>query len=450
MTDTWQPGTTYDPGDTVIPVVPQITVAPAPANPDFNTGLDGWSARPGWSANNSLGFGGGGCALLNTHAGTDIPIVNTNQVPVTVGQSITASCKVHQGASSAGEATASVSIYWFDSSHNQLSRSDGNVVSSSNGGSWQLSTVTAAAPSSSAFAAVGANGKNTGGRDSLRVDAFSWDYAYGAGSEPLVFTATQAAPGKSGATEPAWPVTVGATVVDNEVTWTGGAMTSVTWTASPLMESDTTEPTWPTVVGSTVVDNGVTWVCQTPRITDPNCPQSKCVSIASSKVYAGDKDVVRFSATSDPTDWTSQADAGFLPFGLQTYGTSEIQAMGLYRSCLVIFNNDGFQMWQVDEDPANAALLDAIPVGSGHQRALSPVSNDLFFLSLLGVRSMGISGGSGNLESGDVGVPIDPLMQIAMDRAANASMEPIATYYPAAGQYWIAFPNIDLTGVDVT
>ena len=438
----WQPGTTYAPGATVVPLTQAAPISTQPANPSFSDGtLTGWNAMPGWYGGLANSLNGGGQGLLAANSGTNITLINTNLVPVTVGQSITATCLVAQGSSSAGDATCSVALFWYDASHNLLSNSLGNVITSSNYGSWQKSTVTAAAPASSAYAAIGANGLNVTNKGPLGVTSFAWNYVDSGASDPLVFTAVQAAPAKSGATEPLWPTTIGATVVDGGVTWEAGAMTSVTWTAGPLLKSSGSEPSWPTTVGSMVNDSSIIWVCTTPQITDPNCPQSKNVAMGASKIFADGGDVVRYSATSDPTDWTSIADAGFLPYGEQTYGKNPILAIGLYRSNLVVFNADGFQMWQIDPDPANMSLLDAMPSGSSYQQALSPVSNDLFFLTSLGVRSMGISGGSGNLEAGDVGVPIDAMVQPTLDFANANGLIPLATYYAALGQYWLAFPG---------
>src|SRR5690606_3282256 len=114
--------------------------------------------------------------------------------------------------------------------------------------------------------------------------------------------------------------------------------------------------------------------------------QTCALPIAASKVFCADDDIVRYSATVNPLDWSSSDDAGYLPTGLQNYGANPVEAMGLYRGNLVVFNAEAFQLWQVDEDPASMALLDALPMGSTQHHAMAPVSNDLFFLASQGVR----------------------------------------------------------------
>jgi hypothetical protein len=243
--------------------------------------------------------------------------------------------------------------------------------------------------------------------------------------------------GYSGQTEPIWPTVAGESVQDNEVTWTAVTVGSITWEASSILTSDASEPTWPTEPGAYVSDNNIAWETIPLRITDENCPHSTVVAIAASKVFAGDTDVVRFCATLNARDWSSTDDAGFLPSGLQQKGEVGVTAMGVYRGNLAVWSPSTFQIWQVDPDPASMALLDAMEgIGSLHQHAVMPVSDDLFFLSALGVRTVGIAEGTNNLASGDVGVPIDTLVQPEMN-AVDA--EPIATYYPGAGQYWLAF-----------
>jgi hypothetical protein len=160
------------------------------------------------------------------------------------------------------------------------------------------------------------------------------------------------------------------------------------------------------------------------------------VAIASSKIFAGDDDIIGFSATVNPLDWSTLEDAGYLPFGLQNYGANPVRNLALYRANLVAFNAQGAQLWQVDEDPANMALLDAVPAASIFPRTGMPVMNDLIFLNPVGVRNFGIAGASTNLQAGGVGEPIDSLV-LAEIRAGT--YVPHAIFVPAYGQYWLFF-----------
>jgi len=269
-------------------------------------------------------------------------------------------------------------------------------------------------------------------------DSFSWNYTTTATGAPLglLFEATTG--GKSGLEEPAWPDTVSATVTDGTVEWTAVQADTVTWEARALLKSGDTEPSWPTVPGQIIQDGTMQWRCESQAITDRNCPQTKEVAIGASKIFAGDNDVVRFSATLDPRDWSTPEDAGFLPTGLQQEGQVGVTAMGNYRGNLVVWNQSSVQVWQIDPDPVAMALLDSMNgIGSAHHKAAEPVSNDLFFLAALGVRTVGIAVGAENLAAGDAGLPIDVLVQPEV----NQTIDPIATYYPSFGQYWLTFPT---------
>jgi hypothetical protein len=96
-------------------------------------------------------------------------------------------------------------------------------------------------------------------------------------------------------------------------------------------------------------------------------------------------------------------------------------------------------MWQVDQDPANMAILDAVPIPCEYQDTAVPVSNDLVFLTARGVRSMGIAGASTNLQAGFFGQAVDDLVLPLLKAALLAGFTPFALFYPAAGQYWIIF-----------
>jgi hypothetical protein len=435
VTALWEAGKTYVPGSLVRPVTAPNVTSGQPANASFENGSTGWILPSGYSVTGNAHYDGS--FALQYDGSGQASATSTDQRPVTPGQSITASVMVQQGASPSGKAGGAILLLWYDASHASIGYKAGNTILSGSGGEWGRSTVTDVAPDGAAFVAVGIScAKNSG--SSMWVDAVSWDYSYFAPSAGLVYKAVQPNPGKSAATEPAWPPVLGQQVIDNEVIWEAVSASQIVWTARPINKSGPTEPVWPQVAGGFVHDGTIDWVAETPQIKDVNCPHSKIVAIAASKVYSADKDIIRYCATVNPLDWTSKDDAGYLPYGLQNYGSNPAAAMNLYRSNLAVFNAEGMQLWQVDEDPASTALLDALPVGSTQNLALSPVSNDLIFLSSQGVRSIGIASGTMNLQAGDIGMPIDPLVKEAVDLSGEA---PIATYVPSMGQYWLSIQD---------
>jgi hypothetical protein len=442
-TPAWQPGTRYVPGSLV-----RRSSAPPPTaqeitNPGFELGaLTGWTTDgSGWAAGTTP-YGSGVYSARwepSSVSGTNGigRLIATTAAPCRPGQSITASCMVKQGAASAGNAGGRVQLNWYDSLMSVLSVSDGSNVNNSDSGNWRKSTVTATAPANAAYVAIGSRCFQEELGKKVHVDTFAWDHAYADNnSAGLVFRAVQAAAGYSGATEPTWPNVLGVQVVDNEVTWEAVDSAYVTWEAVPILKSGTVEQDWPEQVGAAVDDGTVRWVAVTRRVEDEKCPNTTAVVIAASKVFAVDDDIIGFCATVNPLDWSTTEDAGYLPFGLQAHGSNPAMALGLYRSNLVAFNSEGFQMWQDDQDPANMALLDAAPIGSTEPRAMQPVYNDLLFLSAVGVRNLSIAAGSTNLQAGSIGEPIDVLVKAQIDAGTYT---PISLTYPSAGQYWLIF-----------
>lgn len=191
---------------------------------------------------------------------------------------------------------------------------------------------------------------------------------------PTITIEVSGSAGTSGASEPIWPLNVGDTVADNDITWVAVETDSVTWEATSILTSGSSEPTWPELAGAYISDNNIAWETVPLRIEDENCPHTKVVAIAASKVFAGDTDIVRFCATLNARDWSSEDDAGFLPTGLQQKSQVGVDAMGVYRGNLAVWSASTFQVWQVDPDPAVMALLDAMEgIGSIHQQNLKTI-----------------------------------------------------------------------------
>lgn len=204
------------------------------------------------------------------------------------------------------------------------------------------------------------------------------------------------------------------------------------------------QPNFPTTIGNTVADpstftsqdghvtnTSMSWVAITRQVQTPD--PSTAVCIGASHVFNADNDIVDYSAAVDPTDWTSSNNAGYLPTGLNLYGDNPVAVLGLYRSNLIAMNAGGYQMWQIDPDPQNMALLDAQPIGSVHTRGGQSVANDWIFVAEVGIRNLGTVGATANLQAGGTGQPVDPLVKA---RLKAGLYDVLSLYYPGRGQYW--------------
>lgn len=200
------------------------------------------------------------------------------------------------------------------------------------------------------------------------------------------------------------------------------------------------EPVWPLTIGATVVDNAganqITWTCQAFDITDANCPHTKPVMKQSQKMFAAGTDgtTVRYCKTGAPRDWTTANDAGFLPVGMYARGSDQVKGLGLYgNKNIAVFFSDNSQLWLVDPSPSNMSLSWNIEgVGTLFAKASGPVSHDLFFLAQTGFRSMSVQQFTNNVQEADIGSAIDSLI-----RAGIASTDdPLSIYYPKLGQFW--------------
>lgn len=442
MTDRWKPATAYVSGAEVIRATDPAIITTPIANAGFESGDVSWTKGAGWSIATGPSYVGTKSAAFVGPGVFDI--VSTTEVPVLPGQSIDASCWILSGPNAS---LARLIINWYDAAHALIYPNQAATLLAGPSTSWRKSQLTnGKAPALAAYAKIGARAnKTTAG--TLYVDDFSWNYANLTDYSRLVFRATS---GVSGATEPVWPTVAGGTVVDGTITWTAYAADMVIWAMRPILKTGVAEPVWPTNAGDFVLDGSVSWKASTRAIADPNCPHTSKIAVAAtSKIYAGDVDIIPFTAAVRPFDWSSEKNAGYLATGLQKHGSNPVAALGTYRGNLVDFNAEGFQMWQIDEDPANNSMLDALPIGSTRHKALCSVANDLFFLSSEGVRTVGIAAASTNLQAGDVGMPIDPLVKAAIIAADDAGIEVFSLYVPAAGQFWLCVPGAATTQVFV-
>ena len=178
-------------------------------------------------------------------------------------------------------------------------------------------------------------------------------------------------------------------------------------------------------------------------ITDTNCPNTNSITIVAEKIFAiKDNGSVHYSASGDPTDWTTSGDAGGsvgLSTGKESVGDSVPRVLGSYRGKLVVFNSDNTQIWDVDPDPDRFAINTTLgSVGSQWPRCTGIVGDDLFFLTDSGFRSIGQQIYTGNLQDSDVGSPVDSLVHaklVSDTLVGSGSFEPGSAFFNGSGQY---------------
>jgi len=149
----------------------------------------------------------------------------------------------------------------------------------------------------------------------------------------------------------------------------------------------------------------------TTKVALPFTPGSTIIKIQE-KVVAIDNlnGAIRFCSTVNGiTDWTTEADAGFLPVIKHATGDRTLQGLSFYDDLMAVMFSDSIQLWQMHPDPAQHRLVRVLN-GPGVQAPGSVVNvkGDLFYFSRGTFSSLSRSANDGQLVDGDIGAPITP------------------------------------------
>ena len=178
------------------------------------------------------------------------------------------------------------------------------------------------------------------------------------------------------------------------------------------------------------------------RVADANAPTSKAeLLIAGSRVFVADGPIVRFCKVGDPTNWSGADDAGFLPAGRAAGGRDRTTGLGLYDEKLVVFFADALQVWRLDPNPANMALVQHVEgVGTKHPRSVAQIGGHTLFLTDDGYKLLDTERESQRIIVRDVGAPIDALVRgrnlpNSNDVAGDNRGGPLGVYGETFDQY---------------
>ena len=173
-------------------------------------------------------------------------------------------------------------------------------------------------------------------------------------------------------------------------------------------------------------------------VTDTNCPHTAAVIKKASKIFAVKDDVVRFSKTGNPRDWTAANDAGFLGVGVQQTGATHPTALGEFEGNLVVFFADSSQVWVTDPDPLNMRFVQSLDVGCPYPYGAANMAGDVFFANFNGIRSITVQSTNNSLIDVDVGSPIDNVLRPIL--RPNSSVK--SFYFRGGGQFWLLLGSV--------
>ena len=160
-----------------------------------------------------------------------------------------------------------------------------------------------------------------------------------------------------------------------------------------------------------------------------------------SKMYALSDSLLHFSAIDDPAEWNDPTQgAGFINLSNNARGSEDLKTIANYFDNIAIFAEQAVQIWFVDVDEDLNQQVQVLQ-NTGTIAKDSVVEfgdNDVFYLSLSGIRSLRSRDSSNAAFVGDIGNPIDQLIvhEIQTDRAQSERAK--ATLEPRDGRYMLA------------
>ncbi|MDV9040898.1 SGNH/GDSL hydrolase family protein [Stenotrophomonas sp. RAC2] len=159
---------------------PAYVAGAAPiSNPGFESGPTGWECGAGWKVSTYGPIVGQWSGEYSNNGGIS-PLSSTSRYSVYPGQRTSAKCKVRQGASSEGNAGASVLLEYRDEAGEVVLTREGNRVMSASKGAVYDSTVNGEAPAAAKTVNIGSNGIRFRENKPLFVDDFEWDHTVAA------------------------------------------------------------------------------------------------------------------------------------------------------------------------------------------------------------------------------------------------------------------------------
>lgn len=159
------------------------------------------------------------------------------------------------------------------------------------------------------------------------------------------------------------------------------------------------------------------------------------------KMYALSDSLLHFSAIDDPTEWNNTTlGAGFINLANHSRGSEDLKAIATYFDNIAVLAEEAIQIWFVDADENLNQQIQVLQ----NTGTIAPDSvvefgeNDVFYLSLSGLRSLRSRDSSNAAFVGDIGNPIDELIVDQIQENRTLAELAKATLEQRDGRYILA------------
>lgn len=208
---------------------------------------------------------------------------------------------------------------------------------------------------------------------------------------------------------------------------------------------------WASAAISTVqmLDGTRKLILDTAPVTTWNYGTSRPVALETfrGKVYAVEGSNFYGSKLYDPNVWDSAQLGSFVTdTAMQSQFMSKLNSACVFQGSLVLFSEDGIQVWEVDPDPAKNYLSRSLTnSGCLAPRSVLNFGNfDTVFLSKSGVRSIQARQSTDLVNVQDIGTPVDDFISqlIAIATIEQVRRNTIAIVEPEGGRLWLSIGDV--------
>jgi hypothetical protein len=194
--------------------------------------------------------------------------------------------------------------------------------------------------------------------------------------------------------------------------------------------------------------NGVevpTWNFQKAGGTPATKPGPVCTYRA--KMYGCEGENLYGSKLNDPNVWDPVATGSFvIDTSMQSETMAKLNAMSVFQGSLVLFSEDGIQVWEVDPDPNKNVLARSLTnTGCLSPKTVLNFGNfDVVFLAKSGIRSLKARQANDIMNVQDIGTPIDDFVSelIATVTVDVLRYNAFSIVEPESARLWMALGDI--------